>query len=286
MSQIIKIGVLKTGCVGSSSLLEFLFDERAERSDIEVEVSGTGPKIGVKQCKEAACSILLKKPHLVLYIGPGQSISGPKEVRKILQEADIPTIVISDGPTIKIAKELTSNGFGYIIIGADSMIGARREFLDPVEMVLYNTDVMKVLAITGVLRILVDAIDRAIQCLKKGEPPELPHIVVDKEKAVEAGGFENPYARSKAMAAYEISRHVAELNVEGCFRIRKWEKYIPIVAAGHEMMRIAAKLAEEAREIEKYKDSVLRRPHYDDGTMGEKRKLIAKPVRQREDKKL
>jgi methylenetetrahydromethanopterin dehydrogenase len=81
------------------------------------------------------------------------------------------------------------------------------------------------------------------------------------------------------MAAYEISRHVAELNVEGCFRIGEWERYIPIVATGHEMMRVAAKLAEEAREIEKYGDSVLRRPHYDDGTIGEKRMLMTKPVR-------
>ena len=45
------------------------------------------------------------------------------------------------------------------------------------------------------------------------------------------------------------------------------------------MMRTAASLADEAREIEKARDSVLRKPHFGDGTLGEKRTLIEKPKR-------
>lgn len=210
MSQRIRIGILKMGCVGSSPLLEFLFDERAEREDVDVRVAGTGAKLGVDQCKDAANSIISQRPSIIISIGPGQTVSGPVEVRKILATVGIPTIIISDGPTVKIAKELEAGGFGYVIINADSMIGARREFLDLVEMTLYNTDVIKVLAITGVLRLIVDAVDNVVQCMKRNEKPELPRIVVDKEKAIEASGFKNPYARAKVTAAFEISRHVSE----------------------------------------------------------------------------
>jgi methylenetetrahydromethanopterin dehydrogenase len=55
------------------------------------------------------------------------------------------------------------------------------------------------------------------------------------------------------------------------------ERYIPIVASAHEMMAAAARLAEEARELEKPTDAVLRRPHADDGKILSKRKLMEKP---------
>jgi methylenetetrahydromethanopterin dehydrogenase len=38
------------------------------------------------------------------------------------------------------------------------------------------------------------------------------------------------------------------------------QKYIPFVACAHETVQIAARLAEEAREIEKYNDSLMRKP--------------------------
>ncbi len=277
VSRVIKVGVVKAGCIGTLSLLEFLLDERAERTDIDVRVAGSGAKLGPEQCREAASCMIKQKPNLVLLIGPAQQTQGPTEARGMLIEAGISTIVISDGPTKRIARELEEAGLGYIIILADSMIGARREFLDPIEMALYNSDVLRVLAATGVFNIVVREIDEVIQSSKKGEKPQLPRIIVDKEKAVEAAGFKNPYAKAKAMAAHEISRHVAELNVEGCFKVSEWTKYVPLTAAGHEMMRVAAKLADEAREIEKSGDSVIRKPHFKDGSLGEKRALIEKP---------
>lgn len=45
------------------------------------------------------------------------------------------------------------------------------------------------------------------------------------------------------------------------------------------MMRQAARLADEAREIEKSEDTVSRTPHYDDGSVLLKRKLIEKPTK-------
>ena len=42
--------------------------------------------------------------------------------------------------------------FGYIIMKGDAMIGARREFLDPIEMADYNGNLVKVLALTGAFR--------------------------------------------------------------------------------------------------------------------------------------
>jgi len=277
MSQIIKVGVVKAGCIGTLPLIEFLLDERAERTDIDVRVTGSGAKLGLEQCREATDRMIKQKPNLMLLIGPAQQTQGPAEARKMLAKAGIPTIVISDGPTKKFVKELEEAGLGYIIVEADSMIGARREFLDPAEMALYNTDVIRVLAVTGVLNVIVKEVDMVIESLKRGEAPNLPRIIVDKEKAVEAAGFKNSYARAKAMAAHEISRHVAELNVEACFKVEEWTKYVPLTAAGHEMMRTAAKLADEAREIEKSGDSVLRKPHHKDGSIGEKRALIEKP---------
>jgi methylenetetrahydromethanopterin dehydrogenase len=52
---------------------------------------------------------------------------------------------------------------------------------------------------------------------------------------------------------------------------------VPIVAAAHELLGEAAKLAKEAREIEKYSDSVLRMPHARKGELLKKTKLMEKP---------
>ena len=86
------------------------------------------------------------------------------------------------------------------------------------------------------------------------------------DKAVD-GEFTNNYALAKARAAHEIAMAVAGQNVKGCFMTKEWEKYIPIVASAHEMMRTAAMLCDEARELEKAGDSILRQPHKKDGML-------------------
>ncbi|MEM1587059.1 MAG: F420-dependent methylenetetrahydromethanopterin dehydrogenase [Candidatus Bathyarchaeia archaeon] len=279
MNRVVRVGVLKAGCLGSLPLLEFLLDERADREDISVRVIGSGAKVTVEECVECANEILKQAPDLIILIGPAQTTSGPTEARKILREAGKPVIVISDTPAKRIIKELEEADFGYIIVEADSMIGARREFLDPSEMALYNSDVIKVLAITGALNIIVEEIDGVISAIKFGEKPNLPRLVIDSKVIAERSGFLNPYARAKAMAAYEMAKQVSAITIEACFKIYDPELYIPLVATAHELMRGAARLADEAREIEKENDSVLRKPHFKDGAIGEKRTLMEKPAR-------
>lgn len=279
MSEIVKIGILKAGCIGSLPLIEFLLDERADREDIQVKVIGSGAKVTIEQCIDSAEQILKYDVDLIIFIGPAQTTQGPSEVRKILRASNKPVIVVSDSPAKRIIKEFDESGFGYIIVEADSMIGARREFLDPVEMALYNSDIIRVLAITGALNIIFEEIDKVINAIKSGGKIVLPKLIVDSKKAVEAAKFSNPYAKAKAMAAYKLAKQVSAITFEACFKVQEPDLYIPLVATAHEMMRAAARLADEAREIEKGGDSVFRRPHFRDGLLGEKRRLMEKPQR-------
>ena len=277
--MVVRVGFLKLGNIGTAPLVELLLDERAEREDVEFRVVGTGPKLTPEHAVDAARKLAEFRPDIAIVISPNATLPGPTQGRQILAEAGIPTIVISDAPTKQIRQELEEKGFGYIIVEADPMIGARREFLDPVEMALFNVDVIKVLAITGVFNLIQRELNAVIEAIKRGEKPTLPRVVVTRMKAVEAAGFTNPYAKAKALAAYETAKNVATLTTAACFKIKEWEKYTLTAASAHEMIRTAAKLAEEAREIEKSQDTVLRTPHHKDGTILTKRKLIEKPKR-------
>ena len=270
----VKIGVFKMGAIGTALLVELLLDERADREDISVRVVTTGAKM---QEEEASAVEKLKEfdPDMVIVVSPNAALPGPKAAREAFEGK--PVIVISDAPAKKAKEEFEEKGYGYILVNADSMIGARREFLDPTEMALFNSDVIRVLAGTGAFRAIQKAIDGVIDAIKEGKQLELPKLVLTAEKAIENGGFSNPYARAKAYAAYTIAEKVADLNVKGCFMIKEPEKYIPVVAAAHEMMRIAGKLADEAREIEKGLDSLYRTPHNRKGEVLEKTKLMDKP---------
>jgi len=273
---VVKIGIVKAGNIGISPCFELLLDERADRENIDVRVVTSGAKLGPEQCEEVANKILEFQPQLAFFLSPNAGLPGPTKAREILKEANIPTIVISDAPGKKAVENIEALDQGYFIIMADSMIGARRPFLDPVEMALFNSNILAVLAITGILPLIYTEIDKVIGQIDKGEPPTLPRIVIDKNNAIEAAGFSNPYAKIKAIAAHEICKTVASLTVEGCFKVKEREEYMPLVGAAHEMLRRAMMLADEAREIEKNGNTVLRRPHAADGTVLSKRDFIAK----------
>jgi len=164
--MVVKIGFLKLGCIGSASLLEFMLDERAERQDVDVRVVGAGAKLGMEQAEEVAKRMLEFKPQLVVITSPNATLPGPKKAREIIKAAGIPAVIVSDSPAKKSVQELEQQGFGYIVVEADSMIGARREFLDPLEMILFNLDVTRVLAITGALNLVTADIDQAIESIK------------------------------------------------------------------------------------------------------------------------
>jgi len=272
----VRIGVLKIGCTGCTPLLEYLFDERAERVDIEIRVFGCGAKMLEDEVKEVCELVIKSNPDLVIVVTPNASLPAPLKALNTISSTGAPTLVISDAPAKKAVNKFEAMNIGYLLVLADSMIGARREFLDPVEMAIYNSDIIKVLAITGAYNIIYEQVSKLVDALKKGEKPVLPQIIVDSETAVNAAEFNNPYARAKAIAAYEIAKTVSKLTTVACFKIKERERYISYAAAAHEMMRYAAHLAEEAREIEKYGDHVVRKPHSKEGEVLRKLKLLEK----------
>ncbi len=272
-----RIVVLKCGNIGTAPMLELLLDELADRKDITVRTVSTGSKMDVDAVDETIGKIFDFHPDIVLFISPNTSAPGPAKARNILSKREIPTIVFTDSPGKRVKNEIEEQGLGYVIVTGDPLIGARKEFLDPIEMSIFNSNVIKVLASTGAFRIIFQEVDKLIHAKKTGTNLSLPKLIIDTESIREAAHFKNPYAKAKAMAAYEMLKKVAEINVQACFIEKDKEKYIPLVACAHEIAQASAKLAEEAREIEKYTDSLLRTPHSKEGLLKTKHKLMLPP---------
>jgi methylenetetrahydromethanopterin dehydrogenase len=278
--QVKKIGIFKCGNIGTSPLLELLLDELADRRDIKVRTVTTGSKMGVEDVEEALPKIFELNPDLLILTSPNTALPGPAKVREKFSSSGLPGLVITDAPGKRVKADLEKQGLGYIIITGDPLIGARKEFLDPTEMAIFNSNISKVLAITGVYKIVYQEVDKIIHCLETGPQccPILPKLVLDLSAIRDNSDLANPYAKAKAMAAYALSEKIAEVDVQACFMEKESEKYIPLVACSHEMAQAAAKLAEEAREIEKYGDTVMRRPHGKDGKPKIKSKLMLPPT--------
>lgn len=278
--MVVKVGIAKLGNIASGVMAELLLDERADREDMQTFMATSGTKLQPEDIDRVVTNMKAWAPDFCVVVSPNGVLPGPTGAREQLLAAGIPVVVITDDVTTKKEwADLKESKFGYIIMKADSMIGARREFLDPIEMADYNGNLVKVLSITGAFRKLQQELDKVIDQVKagqKGEQLVLPKVVMTPEKAIE-GEFSNPYALAKARAAYEIAAAVAMVNVKGCFMTKEWEKYIPIVTSAHEMMRVAAILCDEARELDKAGDGVVRKPHKKDGVIVSKTKLISKP---------
>ncbi|MDH7563568.1 MAG: F420-dependent methylenetetrahydromethanopterin dehydrogenase [Candidatus Bathyarchaeota archaeon] len=274
-----KIGIFKCGNIASSPLFELLLDELADRQDIKTRTVATGSKMSAEDVEEALPKIFEFDPDLLILISPNPSIPGPAKVREKLASCGTPSVAISDAPGKRAKAEFEKQGLGYLIITGDPLIGARREFLDPLEMAIFNANIIKVLAATGVYRIVHQEIDSVVKDIKKGmNPPLLPRLVVDVSFIRDRSDFKNPYAKAKAMAAYELTEKIAEINTQACFVEKESEKYVPLVACAHEIAQVAARLAEEAREIEKYGDTLMRKPHAKDGRTKCKNSLMSAPV--------
>jgi len=273
----VKIGVFKSGNIGTAPLLEFLLDELADRKDIAVRTVTTGSKMDVEAVEDAIEKIFEFTPNLVLFVSPNTSAPGPAKAREILSKKRVPTVVFTDAPGKRVKTEMEEQGLGYTIIMGDPLIGARKEFLDSLEMAIFNSNVIKVLASTGVFRLVFQTIDELIHALKTGSSLSMPRQIIDTDNIRDSENFRNPYAKAKAMAAYEMLKKVAEINVTACFVEKDKEKYIPLVACAHEIVQASANLAEKAREIEKYTDRVLRTPHAKDGRLKTKDRLMFPP---------
>ena len=253
--MVVKICILKSGNIGTSPVLDLLLDERADRPNIDVRVFGSGAKMNPEQVEDVVPKLEQFDPDFCIFISPNPGAPGPAKARELLSGIDKPAVIIGDAPGKGKTEEMDEQGLGYIIVMSDPMIGAKREWLDPTEMAIFNADILKVLAETGALRLVQNTIDDMINTVDAGNEIELPKLVITAQKAVEAGGFENPYAKAKAIAAYEMAGAVANLDMKGCFMTKGFENFIPLVAAAHEMASCAAKLADEARTIEKSNDT-------------------------------
>lgn len=259
--KVLKIGILKNGTIGSSLLLAFLMDERAEATRINVFEVTSGAKMHPPEiCTKTMEELLKWGPELIIMSSPNAALPGPKAAREMA--GSIPTIIISDSPAKKAVEEIQEKNMGYILVNCDSMIGARRPFLDPIEMSIFNADLLKVLAITGSLQVIAEELNKVILGMLEGNSPQLPQIIIDANKAVETAKFSNPYARAKAIAAFELAASVSKITGRACFQLKERSEYMPLLAAAHEMMRSAAILCDNAREIEKSNDTVIRRPHH------------------------
>jgi len=276
--QFKKIGIFKCGNIGTSPLLELLLDELADRKDIKVRTVTTGSKMALEDVEEALPKMMEFNSDIFVVISPNTALPGPAKARETFASSGKPGIVITDAPGKRVKADLEKQGLGYIIITGDPLIGARKEFLDPTEMAVFNSNISKVLAITGVYRIVQTEIDKAIYAIEAGQAPTLPKLVIDISVVRDNSVLSNPYARAKAMAAYGMAEKVAEINAVACFVEKENEKYVPLVASAHEIAQAAARLAEEAREIEKYNDSVMRKPHAKGGRLKNKTNLLVDPV--------
>jgi methylenetetrahydromethanopterin dehydrogenase len=234
--------------------------------------------MALEDVEEALPKLLEFNPDLFVTISPNTALPGPAKARETFSRSGKPAIVITDAPGKRVKAELENQGLGYIIITGDPLIGARKEFLDPTEMAVFNSNISKVLAITGVYRMVQQEIDKVIYALEAGQSPVLPKLVIDVNTIRDNSVFSNSYAKAKAMAAYGLAEKVAEINTQACFVEKESEKYIPLVACAHEIAQTAARLAEEAREIEKCNDTLMRKPHAKDGKSKTKTKLMAPPT--------
>jgi methylenetetrahydromethanopterin dehydrogenase len=259
--KILNIGILKNGTIGSSLLLAFLLDERAEATRIKVrEVTSGASMHPADHCVDTMKKLLEINPELIIMSSPNAALPGPKAAREMA--GNIPTIIISDAPAKKAVDEFKEKQMGYILVNCDSKIGARRPFLDPIELSVFNSDLLKVLAVTVALQVIAEELNKVILDMLEGTPPTLPQIIIDSNIATKAAKFSNPYARAKAIAAFEFAASVSKVTGKACFVLKERPDYMPLLAAAHEMMRTAALMCDEAREIEKSNDTVIRRPHH------------------------
>jgi methylenetetrahydromethanopterin dehydrogenase len=270
---LVKVTFVKIGYIATTTLVDALLDERAGRKDLQMRVVSSSVSMEETESIEVAKLAATIPSDLYVVVSPNAALGGPTKARAELKATGKPVIVVSDDPSKKALKEQAGENLGYIVVSNDPMIGAKQSFLDAEEMAIFNADAIKVLAVTGSFRIVQQELDKVIEQIGKGEKPVLPQVVIEKENALAASLVQNPYAQGKVIAAFEAAKRVASLSTDGTFKIEEPERYLPVLAGAHELLRGAAKLADEAREIEKGNDTAARTAHFGSGATRKKVKL-------------
>ncbi|MDD1659161.1 MAG: methylenetetrahydromethanopterin dehydrogenase, partial [Methanomicrobiales archaeon] len=134
--MVVKVGVAKLGNIASGVMAELLLDERADREDMQTFMATSGTKLQPEDIERVVSNMKAWKPDFAIVVSPNGVLPGPTGAREALLAAGIPCIIITDDITTKKEEfeKIKASKFGYIIMKADAMIGARREFLDPIEM--------------------------------------------------------------------------------------------------------------------------------------------------------
>ncbi len=131
--MVVKVGVAKLGNIASGVMAELLLDERADREDMQTFMATSGTKLQPEDIDRVVNNMVAWKPDFAIVVSPNGVLPGPTGARERLLAAGIPTVFITDDVTTKKEwAEIKDGKFGYIIMKGDAMIGARREFLDPI----------------------------------------------------------------------------------------------------------------------------------------------------------
>lgn len=271
----VNVTVVKTGVIASSLFIDILFDERGARDDIRIRAITSGCNMDEEQALDLAENALKLPTDLYIIISPAASMGGPSKLRDKLKGTGKPIIVVTDGDK-KVAEMGKEESWGYIVVKVDPMIGAKKQFLDPQEMVLFNGHVLTVLSAIGLVRAFQKLITPVIEGIKNNSSYELPKIELDAYNITKFAEFSNPYAEGKAIAAGRMMINAAATNRKATWSIKDHDKSMNVCVAGHETVRQAALLAMEALEIEKANNGVFRTVFEKDGKISKKRKLYDK----------
>jgi len=179
------------------------------------------------------------------------------QAREDLCSAGSPGIVITDDVTSQKDQfaALKESDFGFTSHGeADAMIGARREFLEPIEDGGLQREPSSG---SPSPRVPQDAAgarqgDRPGEAGKEGRKDLCFRSRHDLDKAVDGEFSQNPYARPKARAATRFAQAAAcRSNVKRLLMRRSGETVSRSSRAPNEMMRQAMILCGEGRDLEK-----------------------------------
>ena len=70
--MVVKIGIIKSGNIGTSPVLDLLLDERADRPNIDVRVFGSGAKMNPEQVEDVVPKVDQFDPDFCIFISPNQ----------------------------------------------------------------------------------------------------------------------------------------------------------------------------------------------------------------------
>ena len=84
--MVVKIGIIKSGNIGTSPVLDLLLDERADRPNIDVRVFGSGAKMNPEQVEDVVPKVDQFDPDFCIFISPNPGAPGPAKARELLSE--------------------------------------------------------------------------------------------------------------------------------------------------------------------------------------------------------